>query len=165
MNETRGLWRGKDVAFGEWVEGDLVCDKFFDGSMNYCIFERDFDNSKSYTIDPSTLGECTGLSDKNGKLIFEGDILGFDGASGNYDLVEYHNGVFGVRIKPEGGDENYSCCEFPLWEELSTCVPAEVIGNIHDNPELCLGHCLEDLTTGGTYGQNQEANSGSKENA
>lgn len=41
MNEHRGLWRGKDVAFGEWVEGDFVCDKYFDGSMSYCIFERD----------------------------------------------------------------------------------------------------------------------------
>lgn len=129
MNEHRGLWRGKDVAFGEWVEGDLLCDKFFDGSMNYCIFERDFDNSNSYTVDPSTLGECTGLTDKNGKLIFEGHIVKY---SSRYKqcvgeiLFSGNQCRFIMRL---GSGQ-----VFEVARKYANCY--EIIGNIHDNPEL-----------------------------
>lgn len=141
MDENRGLWRGKRLNDGEWVKGLL----------EYRDLERTsvrlYSENDCYGlwVNPSTLGECTGLTDKNGKLIFEGDILGFDGVFGSYDLVEYHNGVFGVRTKPEDGGENYSCCEFPLYEELNDCVPAEIIGNIHDNPELLMNATGEDI--------------------
>lgn len=140
MNEHRGLWRGKDVAFGEWVEGDLLCDKFFDGSMNYCIFERDFDNSKSYTIDPETLGECTGLRDKNGKLIFEGDILkAIWQHLGNADtvigIVKYNNAAFFLET-----DDHYLFFEDNIFSD--NC---DAIGNIHDNPELLQEGAADEL--------------------
>lgn len=129
MNEHRGLWCGKDVAFGEWVEGDLVCDKYFDGSMSYCIFERDFDNSNTYTVDPSTLGECTGLTDKNGKLIFEGHIVKY---SSRYKqcvgeiLFSGNQCRFIMRL---GSGQ-----VFEVARKYANCY--EIIGNIHDNPEL-----------------------------
>lgn len=122
MDKTRGFWRGKCIYNGEWVKGDLVCDKYFDGSIGYFIFERDFDNSKSYTIDPSTLGECTGLRDKNGKLIFEGDIVEIKGNIGRVIFVDDEAG-FVVDT-----DKKYFTMSFS-----SEC---EIVGNIHDNPEL-----------------------------
>lgn len=134
------LCKAKMLGCDKWVYGYYIYYKnnpLVDCKEHHYII--DCNGCKETAIDPETLCKCTGLTDKNGNLIFEGDILGFDGVSGSYDLVEYHNGVFGVRLIPEDGGENYSCCEFPLWEELSTCVPTEVIGNIHDNLELLKG--------------------------
>lgn len=136
MNETRGFWRGKCIYNGEWVKGDLVCDKYFDGSIGYFIFERDFDNSKSYTIDPSTLGECTGLHDKNGKLIFEGDVIAYeDETPGQY---EYHDSLFINRgiIKFGDGQFYFTNSIAATMDDLLNggILDCEVIGNIHDNP-------------------------------
>lgn len=83
---------------------------------------------------PETVGECSGLPDKNGKQIFEGDILFLRDSSGgtHYDVVvaEYWNcsccgGVFGFST--EHGDVDI---------DIRDHNHAEVIGNIHDNPEL-----------------------------
>lgn len=162
INDTRGLWRGKRIDNGEWVKGDLVCDKYFDGSMGYFIFERDFDNSKSYTIDSSTLGECTGLRDKNGKLIFEGDIVQYnafyyfscksvvkisnykqDGSDGEYEPTECY-GMF-VEVDsfacPDWGENEFNLFPEYLMQQnlLEVASECEIIGNIHDNPNLLKG--------------------------
>ncbi len=118
MNETRGLWRGRCVVNGEWVIGDLVRSI----TRSSCFVGR-------YTVVQSTLGECTGLTDKNGKLIFEGDIVKVGNYTGNlkieYGVVRYDNksAVFFVK---------YSNMENYLDEEDEM----EIIGNIHDNPEI-----------------------------
>lgn len=109
------LFRGKRNN-GEWVEGCYV----YDNNQNYHI--RAFDNCY-YAVIPETIGQYTGLTDKNGKKIFEGDILR---ATPNCDVyighVYYEDAQwFGAR------------------DYLAYAVAysgAEIIGNIHDSPEL-----------------------------
>ena len=118
------LFRGKAADNGEWVEGDLVqsqtdCHIW---SMGGVFFTK---------VDPETVSEYTGLRDKNGKRIFEGDIVEFDVSSGKtkdtviWDYGEY-NGVTGFRLK------KYAL--FSITETNSRYF--EVIGNKWDNPEL-----------------------------
>lgn len=110
------LFRGKRQDDGEWISGFLVYVKHI-GDWVRCD-----------TVDPSTIGQYTGLIDKNGKKIFEGDILQNEegclfGASYRF-RVEFCKGCF-------YGD---SCGDLTVYSpEMYLC---EVIGNIHDNPEL-----------------------------
>lgn len=126
-NDTRGLWRGKRVDNGEWVLGCLIRS----GSKAMIFVLDDKTNRISGTdVDPSTIGECTGLRDKNGKLIFEGDIV--TGYFNHEKIIGYiiygsdatffiqRNGLYGIGLNNASD-----------W--------LSVIGNIHDNPELLKG--------------------------
>lgn len=111
------------------------------------VIERDFDNSNTYTVDPSTLGECTGLRDKNGKLIFEGGIIAYeDETPGQY---EYHDSLFINRgiIKFGDGQFYFTNSIAATMNDLlnSGILDCEVIGNIHDNPELLQKGAADDL--------------------
>ncbi len=114
------LFRAKRIDNGEWVEGDLhVID---------CKHPHIHCNGISYRIDVNTIGQFTGLTDKNGVKIFEGYILKFDDGE-NWEtgrlVVEFINGAFNF------------CCFHPEQKEfIDEPRIIEVIGNIHDNPEL-----------------------------
>jgi uncharacterized phage protein (TIGR01671 family) len=85
--------------------------------------------SSRYTADNFDLTQSTGLKDKNGVLIFEGDVLGHNNADSVY-VVEWRQGCCGfVAQIPEGNrfDHFIHCGE---WQYM------EIIGNIHENPEL-----------------------------
>ena len=114
------LFRGKSRNNGKWYEGDLgtVAHKRFidDGIVN----ER---------VIPETVGQYTGLTDKNGKKIFEGDIL--KGAWETVFQVVYDDCYLGFRAKEKDGMHN--CIDYYGLDRL------EIIGNIHDNPELLKG--------------------------
>ena len=69
MNNLRGLWRGKREDNDEWTFGNLLQIPYPD-KFRPAIMKRDCAAECCY-VDPSTLGECTGLTDKNGKLIFK----------------------------------------------------------------------------------------------
>ena len=112
------LFRGKCLDNGEWVEGDL-----WDGK-SVMIFARDgFPRGPSWNeVDPATVGQFTGLVDKAGKRIFEGDIVSF---GANVYVVKYIE----KYSRFSGTMPGIVFSGFPLANSI-------VIGNIHDNPEL-----------------------------
>lgn len=121
MNE-RFLFRGKRKDNGEWVEGNLV----YTRTTTLGVVTEIYTLKMSYQVIPETVGQCTGLKDKNGKLIFEGDIV----KNKAWYVIKYDNGGYGLsafgKTKPIPimGHWNFNSDEI------------EVIGNIHDNPEL-----------------------------
>ena len=121
MND-RYLFRGKRVGNGEWVEGDLV--HLPNGTVILA-------NGYAYVI-PETVGQCTGLKDKNGKLIFEGDVLSYDEKRG---VVKYKNACYVFWWK---GFNKYrlDCFKECILTNYAGFDNLEIIGNIHDNPEL-----------------------------
>lgn len=125
MNETRGLWRGKRKETGEWAYGCLVR-----SSLRATIFVLDENTNRmsGTEVDPSTLGECTGLRDKNGKLIFEGDIVEAVGINEKQIApIAFRKGFFIV-------DGKYGI--FRIGVGTYKRQQLKIIGNIHDNPEL-----------------------------
>ena len=107
------LFRGKRVDNGEWVYGTLI-------QRNIC--------GDVWEVIPETGGQYTGLDDKNGVKIFEGDIL--KDSLGWVCLVKWDdsNGRFlGYHKKPRG--DTYVCY-------VGREPAQEIIGNIHDNPKL-----------------------------
>lgn len=143
------LFRGKRIDNGEWVEGFLIFDREFYGKPDYHSYIVNhshpsgcFGGDIYIEVDPSTVGQYTGLKDKNGKRIFEGDVIkthsGIAGriVFGNCYDDEYcfcANGWFFA-----GSDEAGDDCKLALTDEWSGHV---VIGNIHDNPELMDAQC------------------------
>ena len=126
------LFRGKRTDNSEWVYGDLI--------QNIdCLKIREQEKSikkiaKSYEVDPETVGQFTGLLDKNGKKIFEGDIvLGlflFDMSINA--VVKFRDGAFGLEW------HRGEIIEFNAFTSLCN-ITYEIIGNIYDNPELLEG--------------------------
>ena len=137
------LFRGKRTINGDWVYGDFVRGNERK-SLRDSIFVYDSETQSfnDYEINPSTLGQYTGLTDKNGKRIFEGDILHIaknaDSLGGYYQPpLDY---PVNVVVK-------WDLCAW-MWETLcddkryitfpdAWChYECEIIGNVHDNHEL-----------------------------
>ena len=131
------LFRGKRKDNGEWEYGDLWCNPY--GKRVVCIVSpiNDQGTTGGNEVDPETVGQYTGLKDKNGKKIFEGDIIGADIAR-PYFIVEFRDGCFMFNCN-DGGKDYYDIM-LPILEEAQTEYKyGEVIGNIYDNPELLEG--------------------------
>ena len=136
------LFRGKKDD-GEWVYGSFCMDALeqFNGLCGVDGFIRLYDKGKgkmqTYEVDRETVGQYTGLMDKNGKRIFEGDIV----AQNWYDYDEPRDDSFGKVVFCEY-DCSFSVMDvnkdgfMPLGRCGSYHWEVEVIGNIHDNPEL-----------------------------
>ena len=130
------LFRGKRTDNSKWICGDLRHISDWKGGYNLHIVDNTNGRNNSVTgleIIPETIGQYTGLTDKNGVKIFEGDIVRYD--------VNYHDMVISYDVENWGGwlyedmDDNmqaYSIYEFCLKD-------IAVVGNIHDNPELLGG--------------------------
>jgi len=140
------LFRGKGKYDGIWKYGSL--ERFMPDRLdlaNYFILSETAAPNATSVI-PETVGQFTGLTDKNGKKIFEGDIVKTHYANApKSDFIEtvvFHNGKFCAF------HENNGCKQ---WAILYDGTPhlridksvymdsVEVIGNIHDNPELLKG--------------------------
>lgn len=129
------LFRAKTIASESmWVEGfynHIPCGRFL--CDEHCIQTINADGriGQLFVVCETTLGQFTGLTDKNGKKIFEGDIVQ------GKDRLEKHLEVFGYIDHKNGsfvitGDfmTHYRWLDYEV----------EVIGNIYDNPELLEGH-------------------------
>ena len=145
------LFRGKRIDNGEWREGFLLKEcNHHTCSWNLAIeYKTNRGGQYSYNvaeIDPKTVGQFTGLTDKNGKKIFEGDMFLLDDEI--IAVVIFHEGCFkleeyGLRgtftesgFDECGGGWGVIDCNPIDWY---TIIDMEVIDNIHDNPELLEG--------------------------
>ena len=125
------LFRGKWKNSGEWVYGNLFNPDKADTPTQICI--GTYIARTCYEIDPETVGQYTGLTDKNGRKIFEGDIVVF----ADFFDDKIHRGevywcdsAFWFDCTETEGDEGMYSLAYISVNVL------EVIGNIYDNPEL-----------------------------
>ncbi len=124
MNEYK--FRGKRVDNGQWVYGfyrewtmpEIWKDRAYRDGINYYIDEKG--TNESHLVIPETVGQYTGLHDKNGKEVYKGDIV-----------------IYGNKIAVVVWDDDTCSFKLKYKENLYNMWAAcEVIGNIHDNPEL-----------------------------
>lgn len=119
------LFRGKDIDTGEWVEGFLI--RTGDVASIVSMKPRKLDMLCSLAqVDAATVGQYTGVDDWRGNKIFEGDVLGYQGATESTWTIEYTDGGFCAR---HGNTLDALCAVEVEW--FSLCK----IGNIYDNPE------------------------------
>ena len=125
------LFHGKRADSGEWVEGDLLQTKYHSGHIEYQIMPQT-PVSSAYPVLSETVGQYTGLTDKNGKKIFEGDIVHCVSKLDSADMVViFECGQFRMILA-----EKYHEYQTNVGYYDINCFAKEVIGNIHDNPEL-----------------------------
>ena len=120
-------FRGKGRRDGKWYYGNLFV-KDTRGRTHICTPER-----CCLDIAPETVGQFTGLYDKNGKEIYEGDIILY-GGSIQHEVVFRHGAfgylIYGGEFISYAGNTNFT------FNPLNRSKKHEVIGNIYDNPEL-----------------------------
>ena len=131
MREHMGLFRGKRADNGEWVVGVYM--PAVDNDPPYIFRSPRY--GMGYEVDPTTIGECISLRDKNGKLIFEGDVVRVHGddlphwiGDGEIRGVKYCDGAY-----TPFSEYDSDCGTYVL---AGDC---EIIGNVVDNPELLKG--------------------------
>lgn len=137
--QERYLCRAKRIDNGEWAVG-YIARYGYTGKEKYYIIPSYASDLYSFLIDKNTICKCTGLKDKNGKLIWENDIL----HNGNYFVVKWNapcarfdivlNNLHNIPI----GKWEPMICDWKTndFEEYRKAVDYEVIGNRFDNPEL-----------------------------
>ena len=147
------LFRGKRTDNGEWAEGFYVCLPLANYDEKVQLITN-AETGVSYEIIPETVGQYTGITDKNGKKIFEGDIVKtqpfYDIPYSEKRKSKQFIGVVKYRVRTFNGNKFYAKQDYHgewgltfyegfgkynhySWGELWGC---EIIGNIHDNPEL-----------------------------
>lgn len=124
------LFKGKQLHNGEWIHGGIV----ERGGKAYIIGVSKRLRIDGIEVDPETVCQFTGLTDKNSMKIFEGDVvkgLFLFGMSINA-VATFKDGSFGLKWY-RGSIEEFSA--FSCFHNVTF----EVIGNIFDNPELMEG--------------------------
>ena len=126
-------FRGKREDNGEWVYGAFYPIKdepvyFIINNCKSIDFDDDDTTFNGYKVQKKSVGQFTGLHDKNGKEIYEGEIL-YNNDREEYCIVKYskEKAMFIVKYL-ESNDE------FPLWESISNLCYS--VGSIYENPEL-----------------------------
>lgn len=139
------LFRGKDfsgVINHNWCFGSLDTTK---NDRAIIIYSDRYGNKCRIFVDPSTIGEYTGLKDKNGKMIFEGDIV-----KNEWCFIKGNSIVRFGEYKSLDSSDDYQCGHLGFYLEhisdfnkrtvrkdiMYFANKCEIVGNIHDNPEL-----------------------------
>ena len=135
------IFRGKSIGTGKWLYGYLFNYGLTAPSnvpcISVCVPKSWKEAYNLYTVHPDTIGQYTGLKDKAGKKIFEGDILEYIGKREDNMKkvyrreVVFHEGMFALLSKEL---QAYSSLKHHCMEDGRSAW--RVIGNIHDNPEL-----------------------------
>ncbi|EMK4457367.1 TPA: hypothetical protein RF372_000596 [Listeria monocytogenes] len=135
-------FRGKRIDNGEWIYGNLM--QFEDSATFIFADERKGASTLTYAhfiinnmhaIDEKTVGQYTGLKDKNGKKIFEGDIVINSKGQIGYIAFLIQEADFVVVLK----NSDYSLGHRNTNECYERATHHKIIGNIHENPELMEG--------------------------
>lgn len=137
IDQVCEFWEREVLENGNWIQGDLIWNNGIPFIVHGVIEANDEYISLEWwmPVDPETVGQFTGIKDKNGKMIFDGDIC-------SYYTPEYHDGKHFYKAERETGEVriNTRGVVFGGWQYTTPfggCVSViEVIGNIHDNPEL-----------------------------
>lgn len=127
------LFRGKRTDNGEWVYGVPIKDSHGETVMVESVYECEEYNCRGANclyVNENTVEQYTGLTDKNGKTIFEGDIV--KGHWGTLFTIFYHEARLQLRTRSQLGIER----DIDYYQGYNDI---EVIGNIYDNTELLRG--------------------------
>ena len=118
------LFKAKRVDNGAWVEGSLIGNDVIVGKI--VEFEEDYFCTEFwYKVDPETVGQFTGMTDKKGKKLFEGDVYSMGEKNILYVVIFDKSQFIGKQVG------NRSLAGLEYWKS-----DIEIIGNVYDNPEL-----------------------------
>lgn len=124
-------FRGKKFCQDEWIYGSLITrgERGADGNF------IDTGRGECYPLQQDTIGQFTGLHDKNGKEIYEGDIIAVNGRQIGYIVGGVRGYCYDVIYTPAkpNGEKAWALYSVVTVDYPNKC---EVIGNIYDNPEL-----------------------------
>ena len=145
MRET--MFRGKGIFNGEWFYGDLLKYEDERGKHLQIVTSNKGCRMHNHTVDPATVGQFTGLLDKNDVEIYEGDIvkgvaIASEGGFNYLGKVVFYNqsNVHGYFVEDAaGGAWRIEQLQKQISLDNITFLAGEVIGNIHDNPDALEG--------------------------
>ena len=136
--QDRYLFKAKRKDDGEWVFGNRIDDgvtgQVFIHAVGNSVNESDKVGEEgclqfvAFEVAPSTICQCTGLKDKNGKLVWDNDIVEYRDCTTERYVVAYENDKACFEYQQYG-------CSIMNFDEMSS-VEVEVVGNVFDNPEL-----------------------------
>lgn len=128
-------FRGRRIDNGEWVYGDLIHGVGHKFGKAYILpmavnlaYLPGCHHLDGYDVHPESVGQFTGLHDKNGNEIYEGDVIQLGSIKAK---IFWHNGSFHIGLNPNEGANVFN-------QERASRF--EIIGNIYQNPELLTTH-------------------------